>query len=450
MSREAARSWLNLLTEPVARETHDLLIERQRHRGLGFGDRPLCTSLRPRFLSLDQYRLIQTRSAELASAFGKIHEAALGSAEFRRQFGLTAEEELLFQAEPGFRCPCPTARLDAFFTEPDVLRFTEFNAETPAAPAYTQRLSELFLELPIMREFQRRFDVRPFLTTMTGVLHALLSSWREFAGRDRAAPNIAIVDWRGVPTVSEFHLFRDWFRSLGLACQIVAPEDLEIRGNALFAGDFRIDLIYKRVLINELIERGGIEHPIVKAVRSGMVCMVNPFRCKPIYKKAALAVLTDERNGSLFNPVERGAIRLSIPWTRIVEERRTVFDGNEIDLIPWTLANRHRLVLKPNDDYGGRGIVLGWLTDDAAWRTAVERALKEPYIVQDRIDIPLEPWPFFSDGKLTVRDLQLDTAPFLWNLEYVDGMLTRISGDPLLNVTAGGGSTVPTFVTTPR
>ena len=34
----------------------------------------------------------------------------------------------------------------------------------------------------------------------------------------------------------------------------------------------------------------------------------------------------------------------------------------------------------------------------------------------------------------------LDTAPFVFDGAYVDGCLTRISTDALLNVTAGGGS----------
>ena len=41
------------------------------------------------------------------------------------------------------------------------------------------------------------------------------------------------------------------------------------------------------------------------------------------------------------------------------------------------IANhRVQLVLKPNDEYGGKGIVLGWEADDAAWADAL-RAEKE-------------------------------------------------------------------------
>jgi hypothetical protein len=50
------------------------------------------------------------------------------------------------------------------------------------------------------------------------------------------------------------------------------------------------------------------------------------------------------------------------------------------------------------------------------------------------------------DGRAEVIDRMLDTDPYIWDSEYASGCLTRLSTAALLNVTAGGGSTVPTFV----
>ncbi len=107
-------------------------------------------------------------------------------------------------------------------------------------------------------------------------------------------------------------------------------------------------------------------------------------------------------------------------------------------------------MLKPNDDYGGRGIVLGWQTNTGGWEKAVEEALTHPYVVQERVPIPEEPYPSIVDGRLKIFDRMLDTAPFIFYGDYVDGCLTRLSTDPLLNVSAGGGSSVPTFLVEKR
>src|SRR5262249_40594787 len=164
-------------------------------------------------------------------------------------------------------------------------------------------------------------------------------TYRQFCGK-RERPNIAILDWKEVPTYSEFRLYDEYFRANGLESRIIDPREVEYRGGRLVAGDYRIDLIYKRVLISELHERGGLNHPVVQALRDRAVCMVNGFRCKILYKKASFAVLSDEENAHLFSSELRQAIAEHIPWTRRVAERKTMFRGRAIDLIPHISGNR--------------------------------------------------------------------------------------------------------------
>jgi uncharacterized circularly permuted ATP-grasp superfamily protein len=178
--------------------------------------------------------------------------------------------------------------------------------------------------------------------------------------------------------------------------------------------------------------------------------MVNPWRCKILHKKASLAVLSDERNAHLYTGPEQAAIAAHIPWTRRVEERRARYGGREVDLVPFILEQRERLVLKANDEYGGKGIVLGWHTDPHEWEQAVQTALRDPFAVQERVAIPEEPYPTYADGRLHIFDRILDTAPFAFYGSYIDGCLTRLSTEALVNVTAGGGSSVPTFVVAER
>jgi uncharacterized circularly permuted ATP-grasp superfamily protein len=351
--------------------------------------------------------------------------------------------------DPGFAAASPTSRLDAFFVdEGKGLRFTEYNAETPAGAAYNDALTGVFEAMPVMREFQRHHALRP-LPARAGVLRSLLGAFAEWSGT-RSRPRIAILDWREVPTFSEFLLFERYFASQGLECRIVDPREVEYAGGVLRAGDFEISLIYKRVLIHELVERCGIDGPVIRAVRDRAACMVNPFSCKLLHKKASLAVLSDECNAGLFGAEEREAIESHIPWTRVVEDRHTIFEGKTVDLPEFIRAHRERLVLKPNDEYGGKGIVLGWEATDAEWEAGLAAAEKEPYIVQDRITLPAEAYPSVVDGELRIFDRMLDTAPFAVDGAYVEGCMTRLGTAALLNVTAGGGSNVPTYVIEPR
>jgi uncharacterized circularly permuted ATP-grasp superfamily protein len=280
------------------------------------------------------------------------------------------------------------------------------------------------------------------------MLHALLDSYRRWGGTEK--PRLAILDWHEVPTYSEFVLFQDYFQAQGYECAIADPRDVTYQNGRLYAAGFPVHIIYKRVLISELVRRGGLDHPVVRAVRDRAVCMVNPFACKILHKKASLAVLSDEANGRLFTPQERQAIERYIPWTRVVADRPTTYGGGNVDLLPFLAKYKNEFVLKPNDEYGGKGIVLGWEVDQSQWEAAVRAALNEPTIVQKRVPLPRFPYASWVDDHVEIYDRMLDTNPYIWYGAYASGCLTRLSTVSLLNVTAGGGSTVPTFVVEKR
>jgi hypothetical protein len=464
--REAIDFYHSLLDDETGRESQGQLNHQLHRRELFFGDRPLCTVLRPRFLTPEQYRQLQSAIRAVMPAFAKAHQAALADPKFRAQFRLTDWEEKLIQIDPGFPAPSPTARMDTFFAPrppsslspapgrgegaggEGTLHFTEYNAETPAAPAYNDILSEVFYSLPIMRAFEQHYEVRP-LPGRHHVLHALLDAYQRWGGRER--PRIAILDWREVPTYSEFVLFQNYFEEQGYECIIADPREFEYRDGQLLAdGILPINLIYKRVLISELVQRCGLDHAVIRAVSDHAVCMVNPFRCKILHKKTSLAVLSDEANRHLFTADEARAIDTYIPWTRTIAEHRTAFEGREIDLLPFLSQHKDDFVLKPSDEYGGKGIVLGWEADQAQWDATLRAALADPHIVQQRVTLPSEPYPSLIEGRVQIYDRMLDTNPYIWYGDYMSGCLTRLSTAALLNVTAGGGSTVPTFIVEKR
>ncbi|MGH7526579.1 MAG: hypothetical protein ACREMX_07725, partial [Gemmatimonadales bacterium] len=273
---DAIATFHDLLTAEIAEASQAQLDAQLRSCGLYFGDRPICTVLRPRFLTPEQYRVLQAGVAQVMRPFRTAYAAAMANPAVRAQFALLDWEERLLGCGPGFRDPSPASRLDAFFLS-DGLRFTEYNAETPAGSGYNDALSTVFYGLPVMREFLRAYDVRP-LPARHGVLHVLLDAFRQWSS-SREPPRIAILDWREVPTSSEFLLFREYFRSQGLDCEIADPREVEYRGGKLWAGDLHVTLVYKRVLLSELVGREGPDNPVFRAVRDGAVCMVNPFQC---------------------------------------------------------------------------------------------------------------------------------------------------------------------------
>jgi hypothetical protein len=447
----AWQAWHELLDadEAMALESASQLDSALRRDDLLFGERALCTVLRPRFFTPESYRTLCDRMALVMRGFRAAYAHALAEPAVLDQFRLAEWERTLIAEDRSGILPSPTTRMDAFLTADGGMSITEYNAETPAAPAFNDALARSFANLPVMRQFSRDWWCRS-IESRHGVLRVLLDSWERWSG-GRTLPRIAILDWPDVPTKREFELFRDYFVSQGLECVIGDPRACEYTKGVLWLDGVPVDLVYKRVLIHELVEREGLESPLMRAVRDNAVCFVNGFRSKILHKKASLAVLSDHANAHWFDPDVRAAVRAFIPWTRVVEERTTTSpDGTAVDLLRYIEDNRDQLVLKPNDDYGGHGIVLGWTVGVDEWSASVRKALAEPYIVQQRVMIPRESFPSVENGTLGYLDRQVDTAPFICDSTYVEGVLSRLSTAELLNVTAGGGSQTPTFLVEPR
>jgi uncharacterized circularly permuted ATP-grasp superfamily protein len=444
MPKEAIDRYHDILDDQLAADTSGELYALLRPRGLYFGERPLCTVLRPHFYLQQDWDYLRKETEILLSAFDRVHAACLADAQLRQQLDLEAYEEKLFGLDIGKAIPWTTSRLDSFFlAQEHKLYFVEYNAETPAGMGYEDALSELFMMLEPMKRFLKHYAVQAM--PMCGkLLSVLMRGYREWGGN--GIPQVAIVDWSHVPTLNEHELIRGFFERHGLKAILADPRKMEYRNGSLWVGNFRVDVIYKRVLCSELIQQMGLENPIVQAIRDRKVYMTNSFSCKLLAKKASLALLSDERNAHLFDDQQRAAIHAHIPWTRRVEQRKTQFHGKEVDLVPFIADNRDRFVMKPNDEYGGKGVVLGWETSVEQWAEALQTALTNSFVVQERVEVIYKDFPAYFDDHLDISPRFVDANPYVFDGHTVHGCLTRLSSVALLNVTAGGGSVVPTFL----
>lgn len=421
------------------------LADRMRGGKLTFGDRIHCPFLRPFFLSAADEGRVGRAAETIAAAGERVVRAAMASRPLREALGVFEEEERLIGIEPGYGTACTASRLDAFLL-PGALHAAEYNAESPAGPAYTQRLCELFDGLDVMSRFRAERRVR-FHRTIDGVLAALLASYREWGGR-ASPPAIAIVDFREVPTWTEFEILRQAFEDAGVPTVVCDPRELIFEGGALVAQGRRIDLVYRRVLVGDIVARPDDCAALVAACEARAVCLANTFRCKLAHKKAFFAVLTDPAHAALFSRDALEVFRAHVPWTRVVEDTDANRHGRRAGLLETVRRDRERFVLKPNDEYGGTGVILGWETSHGAWDAALEAALGDrrgTWVVQERIPVRREVFPQFdAEGTVTMREMLVDLAPYLFR-GTMGGYLTRLSATGLANVTAGGGQ-VPAFV----
>ena len=451
MLRKAVAYYNELLGDKtIARESQQMLDQGLEASKLIFGGRRLTPYLRPHFVSQDDWSRIVPICETIFGALQKVKDAAIEDDVVLNELGVTEIERDLVKIDPGYSHVSPTSRLDSFLTD-DSYSYVELNGESPAGVAYADSATSIFHSLPVMQRFAERYSISGF-EGRPKMLKVLLDCYEEFLGASpQHLPVIAIVDLKGLPTQKEFELFRDYFLANGFNSVICSPDELVFDGSRLSYGNVEIDIVYKRLLVNEYLPIMDEHHALIDAYRSHAVCMVNSFRGKLVHKKAVFAVLTNERYEYLFSAAELKTIRNHVPWTRSFRDEVTENAGERIDLVEWTRSNAHKLVLKPNDDYGGHGIYIGWNAGASEWDAAIASALNNgDYLVQERVKTAKELFPMLTDntGSWEMIEQLVDLDPLLF-MGKVGSAFTRLSSTELANVSSGGGM-VPTFVISDR
>ena len=417
------------------------LHKRMEEEHLSAGGRLICPFLRPNFITRRQYETLVKTSEALISAIDRMQRMVLSSPSLLARMELLPAEKMLAGIDPGYQIPEVASRLDSQVCNGS-LQVVQYNADSPTGAGYNEVLTELFYDSKPVKEFRKRYTV----TRVGGKKHllgALLKAYRQFGGNRK--PNIAILEFRPAYNAgqSEYQLFRDFFRDEGHRVEIVSPDQLEYRNRVLRKGPFEIDLIYRRISVQEFLLRFDLTHPLVRAYRERTVCVVNSFRSELAHKKAMFGLLTDDTLTAKFPAEERKAIRDHVPWTRLVAATKTTYHDQAVDLPEFIVQNRERLVLKPNDDYSDQHSFYGSEMDDAAWERALKQAMRSPYVVQERVAPARSVFPMMSYGHLEFKEMQVDVHPHAY-LGKVLSCSSRLSTGKTGFSSVGG--IVPTFI----
>lgn len=412
-----------------------------RKRDVEFGGRFLCPFLRPHFIGREQMLLLQDAVRGICRALQAIAPRLLSEEELKVKLGLTDDDRRLIEIDPRYKEISVSSRLDSFLMG-GTLQFVEYNAETPPGVVYSDDMIKSFLRTELFNDFMKAFPCQAYYSA-DRLLQSLLDAYEEWGGTEK--PTIGIIDYEGLPTAPEFRRIRDHFQKCGYKCLIADPRNLEYHNGVLSYRGQQIHIFYKRLLINEYLERASECKAVWEAYKNQAACFVNSFRCKIFHKKAIFAILTDPKYQEGFTEQQLQAVYSHIPWTRmLIDENTTGPNGAKINLLEWVRANKNNLVMKPNDDYGGHGIVIGWESEQSAWEQAIEKCLNNDYLVQVKVNVAREHYPSWNGSNVEMGEYAVDLDPYIFD-GRVSSFMTRLSGTSLCNVTSGGGATA-TFV----
>jgi hypothetical protein len=452
-ARAAAR-YDALLAQMDVRALAEHLAMGQERGHMTYKGRSICQVLRPFFVDRRDVELLHERAWHVTAAVHRAADELEARPDLVDKLGFTADEKKLIAIKGGFSPHDLLGRLDSFLQPDGSPRFLEYNGESPGGVAFGDALGDLFDDTPAMRELRAEFPMQRYATmpVVAGAFRSEYEAWAERHGRPRLPhPRVAILDIPGVATVGEFHLFARVFEAQGMPCRVVTTDDVRLEGGRLRAGDFEIDIVYRRLVTQDLLAVLDTEHVIVQAMRQNVAFIANGFEGYRCSNKGIFALLSDPalRPAGLA-PATIAAIDAAIPWTRLAGDGTTSPPGEPAGkpepLRDIAMRLKDRLVLKPTAGYGGQSVVLGWTRTAPEWRAAWQAAEATPTVVQERVHIPSQAFPVSRDGRLESAVLQYDVDPYVLQGAKVYGLGVRLSAGELLNVAAGAGSAVPAYV----
>src|SRR5271166_3254472 len=424
------------------------LQERMKAHKLAIGGRPVSPVLRPHFITRRQYTGLVKAVESFSSAIARIETMAISSPALLSRMELLPAEKMLAAVDPGYSFLSVTSLIDTHLNN-GTLRFARYIPDTPTGVAFGEALSDMFYEAAPVKEFRKRYKLEKLPGTKY-LLNAILKAYKEWGGKSKK-PNIAILELRQpfqAAESGESAILVEFLRRDGCIVEVVTPEQLEYRDGVLRRGEFPIDLIFRRVKVQEFLVRFDLSHPLLRAYRDRAVCMVNSFRSELAQKKAIFDLLTDEDITADFPAAERKAIKEFVPWTRVVQETKTKYRNRTVDLPEFILHNRNKLVLRPNDDGADQQTFRGSEVDEAGWEKALRSALRNPYVVQEALEPVVDVFPVLQYGHLEMQKMRIDVHPhsYLGKVQGCSSWLTAVG--------AAGFSTLsgvaPMFILEPK
>ncbi len=202
--------------------------------------------------------------------------------------------------------------------------------------------------------------------------------------------------------------FCDRGRELGLDLSVYPLEWVERDGTGRLVADGRpVDAVMRMFIPRELEPSNGLE-ALRGALADDLVRMYLPTATWLLGNKGIYAWLWEDLGAMATEDAE--LVRRHVPRTEFLTA----------DAVDRIVAQQHELVLKPADDYGGHGVVIGPDTAPELWRTALGKALEVGgHVVQE----------YIHADPLTMQFLQLSSGrvveaevPFCLATYQFDGM----------------------------
>lgn len=358
----------------------------------------------------------------LISITNKITAEYLKSKDFRDKFGYSPLLEELILADNGYDINVPIGRFDLFYDEGDNFKFCEFNTDGSSAMNEDNTIGGILLESTASNEFKKKYDLSLFelIDRWVDDSVSIFRKWNNEIHR----PNVAIVDFTESGTSSEFEVFKNAYIKKGYNAIIADPRDLKYRDGYLYFDDYKIDLVYRRIVTFELIEKADEIPDFIEAYKEKAFCSIGSIRSQIMHNKIIFKILHDEDTLALLSREEREFVKKHIPLTGLFKGDESVFNH--------VLNNKDKYIMKPYDLNASRGVYAGRDLTFEEWEEKLKESWDKDYLYQEFVQPFTREHVVFEDDKLKIESFGSITGLFMYKEKFA-GMYTRIGNKNIIS-----------------
>lgn len=418
------REYIELVTKNINRylEDYKKTAEKVKNSKAQYKGQPIPFLYHPMFFTekdIDNFRRIGNMMISIAN---KITNRYVKDKEFRKKFGFPKLMEELILVDNGYDINVPIGRFDIFYNSYDDFKFCELNTDGSSAMNEDNTLAEILLETEAMKDFSKKYSFSLFELFDSWVKESI-SIYNRF-NPDNPKPNVAIVDFTESGTINEFKEFKKAYERNGYNCIIADPRDLTYRDGGLYFENYKIDLVYRRIVTFELIEKADEIPDFIEAYKNKAMCTVGSVRSQVVHNKIIFKILHDEDTLEFLNEEERKFIRDHVPYTGLFKGEQEVFNH--------VLRNKNKYIMKPYDLNASKGVFVGRDCTDEEWKEKLEKVWNRDYIYQEFVEPCTREFVVYNDEGLSVEEFGTIIGLFMYN-EKLAGLYTRIGKNNIIS-----------------
>lgn len=350
-------------------------IEKVANSNAKYKGKPVPFLYHPMFWTEEDIENFKKISKNIIGITNKITERFLKDEKFRAKFKYPDFLNELIAVDNGYDINAPIGRFDIFYEDYENFKFCEINTDGSSAMNEDNIIARILRETKALQDFSNDYDLEYF---------ELLDSWvkesiKIYDNYDKKVenPNVAIVDFVESGTPNEFEDFKKAYIENGYNCIIADPRELKYRDGGLYKGDYRIDLIYRRIVTFELVEKIDEIEDFIQAYKDRAVCVIGSIRSQIMHNKIIFSILLEEDTLEQLSQEEREFIKNHIPYTKNFTGDREIFNK--------VLNNKDKFIMKPMDLNASQGVFVGRDMSEENWEKKLNDVWDKDYICQEFI-----------------------------------------------------------------